>query len=202
MLGRSRTRFWRPLRAIPITLMALVLAATLLYQNLPDVLLRAWFYPVRYEDTIEVASSAYRLDPYLVAAMIKCESNWDEQAKSDAGAEGLMQMMPETARDLAKRGYIDAVSWSADNLFDPQTNIMYGCCYLSTLLKQGDSEQEAIAAYNAGPSAASSWADQAKAFVEGSFVDAIQYPETKSYVKRVEHAKAKYASLYPEGFTS
>lgn len=202
MSRKDNTKFWMWYRRIPIMCMMVLLALSLAFQHLPAALMRAWFYPVYYAEAIELASNTYQINQNLICAMIKCESNWETDAKSAAGAEGLMQMMPDTARDLAERGFINSSIWSSNNLFDPKTNIMYGCCYLAQLLKQTNSEDEAIAAYNAGPSVASSWADKAEAVINGNFLDAIQYPETKNYVKRVRTAEIKYQELYPEGLNT
>ncbi len=97
--------------------------------------------PKDYEPHIRAAASRYEIDPLLVKAVIKAESNFNRLAVSDKGAMGLMQLMPETVQDLKVR-----------DPFDPVENIYGGTCYLRKLLDLFDGDlQLALAAYNAGP---------------------------------------------------
>jgi soluble lytic murein transglycosylase len=97
--------------------------------------------PAHYEDYIRRAARLYEVDPLLVKAVIKAESNFDYQAVSRRGAQGLMQLMPDTAADL-----------NICDPFDPQANILGGTCYLRQMLGRFKGNVKlALAAYNAGP---------------------------------------------------
>jgi len=189
------TRFWRWWRKVPIVVMAILLAVALAYQMAPGALLRQFLFPVQYADYIEESSERYGLDPYLVCAVIKCESNWDAEAESSAGAQGLMQLMPETAEYVATWSHVDSATYRADNLTDPATNIEYGCAYLAYLLEELGSQDAAIAAYNAGLGSVQSWISEGESVED---LD-IQYPETASYVESVNFAYQRYQELYPDG---
>ena len=196
MSRKKETRFARWFRTIPLTILALTLVFSVCVSHLPASLMRAWFYPVYYADVIEDAARTYHLDPYLVCGIIKCESDWDATATSSAGAKGLMQIMPETAAYLFSAGFVKEADVFPDNLYDPETNIYFGCCYLARLITQTDSLDEAIAAYNAGPGTVAAWTEAAK---DTDFLDSIRYPETRLYIKRVQEARAFYKTYYPDG---
>jgi soluble lytic murein transglycosylase len=150
-------------------------------------------YPAVYLPSIRVHASA-RLDPYLAAAIIREESQYDTRAVSRVGAIGLMQLMPETARSLARPLGTDVVR---DELFDQETNIRYGTRYLDQLLDQfSDQAVHAIAAYNAGPVAVSSWIAKNGAADWEEFVEMIPYQETRQYVKRVLRSYWEYRRVY------
>ena len=120
----------------------------------------------RYRDVIDRAASRYGVDPYLVAAVIYNESRGNPKAVSRAGARGLMQLMPDTARGL---GVADP-----NRLYEPETNIMLGARYLSMMLRAfGGDLERALAAYNAGPNAVK------------RHRGVPPYRETKNYVRAV-----------------
>lgn len=186
-------RFWRWWRVLLLLAMALTCIVCALSDADPT-LLRSWLLPVHHEAKIEEASTNYGVDPYLVCAVIKCESNWDEDARSDAGAVGLMQMMPSTAEEVARLGLVDASAYDPDNLTDPDTSIIYGVAYLAYLQRNLSDRDEVIAAYNAGLGAVSQW------IADGSDVsDAVEYPETAAYLARVNSAYERYAAAYADG---
>lgn len=199
-INPKRLRFWRWFRTIPILLMVLALALSWFFSEFPVPSIGRLFYPVSSASAIEQAASDYGVDPDLIAAVIKSESNWDSSALSSVGATGLMQVMPSTAQDLAARGIVDSSVYDPSNLTDPTTNIEYGTAYLAQLLKNTGSTEEAIAAYNAGPGATTSWKSTASDGDE--FTDLIQYPETASYLRNVMSAYEQYQKLYPDGLTA
>lgn len=199
----ASVRFWRWYRSIPLTLMALMLALSVGLTLLPSAVVRRVLFPVEYATQINGAASRHDVDPYLVAAVIKCESNWDVSAQSAAGAVGLMQLMPSTAQEVARLGLVDSRTYSASDLSNPTNNIEYGAAYLGYLEKQLGSTDEVIAAYNAGLNMVHTWnaSGTSQASAGSSFADRIAYPETRIYVQRVNDAYQHYQSLYPEGLT-
>ncbi len=124
----------------------------------------------QYGYIIEQASKQFGIDPHLIQAVIKAESGFDHQAVSKAGAQGLMQLMPETAGDMA-----------VEDPFDPQENIFGGVRYLSLMLKRFKNDEIlALAAYNAGPKN-----------VE-AYKGIPPFPETRNFVEKVMHFYRTY----------
>lgn len=134
------------------------------------------------------------VNPYLVAAIIREESQYDVRAVSRVGAIGLMQVMPATANQVAQRYHMPAVT--RDDLFDQETNIRIGARYVEQLLAQfsGDVIQT-IAAYNAGPIVVGNWVGRHKGRSQDEFVELIPYLETRQYVKRVLRSFKEYLRL-------
>ncbi|MFQ5574633.1 MAG: lytic transglycosylase domain-containing protein, partial [Terriglobia bacterium] len=147
-------------------------------------------YPTDYLPTIRTYAGN-QVDPYLVASIIREESLYDSKALSRAGAVGLMQIMPATARRLTESSKdLHAIR---DELFDQQTNIRLGSHYLGKLLDRfSDNIIHAIAAYNAGPVAVSSWIKRNGHTEPAAFVELIPYRETRGYVKRVLRSYREY----------
>ena len=134
------------------------------------------------------------VDPYLIAAIIREESQYDVKAVSRVGAIGLMQVMPTTANSVARRVGLPAVG--RDDLFDQETNIRIGVHYVEQLLEQFSGNLVyTIAAYNAGPSAVGTWMAEFRGQGEDEFVELIPYQETRQYVKRVLRSYREYIRL-------
>jgi soluble lytic murein transglycosylase len=134
------------------------------------------------------------VDPYLVAAIIREESQYDQQAVSRVGAIGLMQVMPGTANNVAQRLGLPAVS--RDDLFDQETNIQIGVHYVEQLLEQFSGNVAlAIASYNAGPVVVKSWIALHPGRSQDEFIELIPYQETRQYVKRVLRSYREYIRL-------
>jgi soluble lytic murein transglycosylase len=134
------------------------------------------------------------VDPYLVAAIIREESQYDWRAVSRVGAIGLMQVMPGTANNVAQRLGLPAVG--RDDLFDQETNIRIGVHYVEQLLKQfSGNVAYAVASYNAGPMAVGGWVAAHQGRSQDEFVELIPYQETRQYVKRVLRSYREYMRL-------
>jgi len=145
---------------------------------------RLW-YPLSYASIIRGHAANYRLDPALLAAVIEEESKFDASARSSAGAVGLMQLTPQTAKGIAE--YTGGSKFVLSDLYDPEINVRYGAWYLRHLLDKYGDERTALAAYNAGQENVDRW----RARNEG-----IQFPETRAYVDRVERLKGIYRRAY------
>ncbi|MCL4078860.1 lytic transglycosylase domain-containing protein [Coriobacteriia bacterium Es71-Z0120] len=151
------------------------------------------YHPLRYEAEIARAAKANGVDPYLVCAVINAESGFDPKRVSQAGAVGLMQVMPATATEVA-----GALGISRDrlDLTDPATNIAIGTRHLADLLARYDDTATALAAYNAGAGTVGRWMAE-----EGTeTLTKARYPETAAYVERVLAERDRYARLYPDAF--
>jgi len=153
------------------------------------------YYPLHYQAEIAESASRHRVNPYLVAAIINAESGWKPDRQSSVGAIGLMQVMPSTAKDLARTGKVDSAKYPTSRLSDPSVNIEYGTAYVRYLVDRYHEIQTVLAAYNAGLRHADEWAHKG-----GAITTAIEFPETKHYVLRVSRGKERYESLYPDTF--
>lgn len=194
---RRRTRgrgFWRWYRVVPLVVVGVVAIACAILAATPTTLARRTLYPVSHARDIQASAERHGVDPLLVAAVIKCESNWNENAQSTAGAVGLMQVMPQTSSEIARMGLVDSGTYDPSNLFDPATNIEYGTAYLAFLEKNLSSTDQVIAAYNAGMGKVEEWLAQ-----PGELADNITYTETREYLRRVNEAYQGYRDSYPNG---
>jgi soluble lytic murein transglycosylase len=146
---------------------------------------RIW-YPLRYSTIVRAHARNYDLNPALLAAVIDQESKFRADAKSSAGAIGLMQLQPATAKGIAIR--TGGSKFVLSDLYNPEINVRYGAWYLHHLLqKYGDDERLALAAYNAGQENVDRW----RADGVG-----VQFPETRAYVTHVERLKGIYRRTY------
>jgi soluble lytic murein transglycosylase len=135
------------------------------------------------------------IDPYLVLALIRQESLFDTQARSSAAALGLMQLLPSTAKRIAKQAGMSSPTPEA--LFEPEVNLALGTQYLKNLLQRYSNNWfKAIAAYNAGESAVDRWEKEIDTDDIEEFVERIPYSETRGYVKLVMRNHRIYKSLY------
>jgi peptidoglycan lytic transglycosylase len=150
-------------------------------------------YPTGLLPTIKL-QGAKGVDPYLIAAIIREESQFDVKAVSRVGAIGLMQVMPSTANTVAHRVGLPAVG--REDLFDQETNIRIGVRYVEQLLEQFSGNLVyTIASYNAGPIAVGNWIAQNRGQSQDEFVELIPYQETRQYVKRVLRSYREYVRL-------
>jgi soluble lytic murein transglycosylase len=146
---------------------------------------RLW-YPLRYSTNVRVYASQDHLDPALLAAVIETESKFNATARSDAGAVGLMQLTPNTAKGIAQ--YTGGSRFRISDLTNPDINIRYGAWYLGHLLNRyHGNETLALAAYNAGEDNVDRWQREHVG---------IQFDETRDYVVKVERLKKIYRRTY------
>lgn len=199
MVDVRNARFFRWYRTLPLTLMAAMLTLSLTVDLLPIDLVRSLFFPVSYAERIDDAAERYDVDEHLIAAIIRCESGWNERALSSAGAVGLMQIMPDTARSVADQGRVDTNHFDPNDLSDPATNIEYGTALLAFLQSQLESVDQVICAYNAGLGTVQGWLSEGDS---EDFADVVTYPETRHYLERVKEALRQYSRYYPSGMST
>ncbi|MBN1621755.1 MAG: lytic transglycosylase domain-containing protein [Endomicrobiales bacterium] len=161
-----------------IVLILLLLIVSLLYFELPFNLIS----PAIHTNIINKYADSYEIDPIFIISMVKVESNFLHKARSHRGAIGLMQLMPDTAKELAEE--LKYNNFDAKYLENPNVNIHLGTYYLSKLFKEFNNNKIlTLAAYNAGKSKVMNWYRQ-NPLMEVEVKD-IPYKETKSYIKSV-----------------
>jgi soluble lytic murein transglycosylase len=153
------------------------------------------YFPVLERETLISSSKQNGLDPVLVAALIRQESNFNPQATSPAGARGLMQLMPDVGKGLAASQGISP--WDADMLYQPATNIKLGTAHLRGLVRKYPEVVKVLAAYNAGESRVEKWSTKTGANDPELFTERIPFVETRDYVRIILRNRAYYQALYP-----
>ena len=173
-------------RVLTLTALLGVLAGLVLYVQAVEP---SWYYrlryPLAYDSIVRGHAQNYRLDPALLAAVIYQESKFDAEARSDAGAVGLMQLQPRTAKGIALR--TGGSRFRVDDLTNPEINVRYGSWYLRHLLDKYDDEPTALAAFNAGQGNVDRWRREGKG---------IAFAETRHYVDRVQELRGVYRRAY------
>lgn len=159
---------------------------------------RQFLYPLAYKEVIESLSARYSVDPLLVLSIVREESRFDYEARSPAGAIGLMQLMPTTAFRL-NEGMKVGIRHSQD-LTDSGKNLHVGIYYLSALIREFGAYPPAIAAYNAGEDIVRKWLQQGKYKSADEFIEDIPYSETRQYVKRVLTTFFEYKRSYSDDY--
>ncbi|HET6761240.1 MAG TPA: transglycosylase SLT domain-containing protein [Gemmatimonadaceae bacterium] len=153
------------------------------------------YFPVMERETLITSSKENRLDPVLVASLIRQESNFNPLATSPVGARGLMQLMPAVGKTLADAKGIRP--WHPDILYQPAINIRLGTAHLSELVRKYPEVVKVLAAYNAGESRVARWSGKAGAGDPEVFTERIPFVETRDYVRTVLRNRAYYEALYP-----
>lgn len=152
-------------------------------------------YPLKYKDYIMKYSEQYKLDPYLVAAVIKTESDFEKNAKSNKGAIGLMQLTPSTAKWAAKS--MKVKNFKVDMLYNEEFNVKMGCWYMDNLNEEFNHNIKLVlAAYNGGRGNVKKWLNNKENSKNGVDLHYIPFKETDKYVKKVEVNKKMFEFLY------
>jgi len=155
-----------------------------------------WLCPFPYREAIVAQAARTGLDPLLVAAVIKVESDFEPGAESPRGARGLMQVMPNTADSVAREL---GMAYNPSNLFDPNYNLRLGTWYLADLCREYDGDLvPALAAYNGGRSQVDKWLASRQWTGEIEEIGQIPFPETRRYVVQVLNTYQTYRRLYGE----
>jgi soluble lytic murein transglycosylase len=153
-------------------------------------------YPFPFRDMVTAESRAQGLDPYLVAGLIRRESAFNPTVASSAGAIGLMQIMPETGRSLARA--VGLSRFEPELLRQPEVNLHLGTRYLAQMLERyDDSLTLVLSAYNAGPTRAAAWREFPEARDPELLMERVPFAETREYIRNVQLHRAVYRALYP-----
>jgi peptidoglycan lytic transglycosylase len=173
-----------------LVIVAVLGAAVALIVSRVDVeeAIREVTLPLRHDDIIRQQAAEKNLDPALIAAVINQESSFDEHARSSAGARGLMQVTRDTAEHIARVS--GGVTFTFDDLDDPQINISYGSFLLRELLDRYDGNL--IAAYNAGIGNVDSWGGA------DLTLDDIEFADARAYVQKVLEYRDQYRDNYAD----
>jgi soluble lytic murein transglycosylase len=155
-------------------------------------------YPVPFRDMFRDYAKSHGVDKAFVLGLVRQESRFIAEARSGAGAAGLMQVMPNTARYVA--GRMKMRGYKAKDIHDIETNIKLGSGYLKLVLDQLGHQVLASAAYNAGPSRARRWRD-ARPLEGAIYAETIPFPETREYVKKVMTNSVFYAAVLDKQLT-
>ena len=154
-------------------------------------------YPLLYRELIEKYADEYNLSPAFVSAVIRNESSFSADAKSKAGAWGLMQLMPDTAEWIARKLQVDGYAF--ERMLDPESNIRFGCWYLNYLSRLFLGDPVAVtAAYHAGQGQVKIWLSDPLLSEDGYSIPLESLPEgpTKNYTRRVTRDYGIYQEKY------
>jgi soluble lytic murein transglycosylase len=156
---------------------------------------RRLYYPLDYQEHIRAWAATNRLPPYLVFGIIRQESAFDANAQSWAGARGLMQLMPATARELALK---NGLPWTQNMLADPAVNVRLGTTYFRQVFSMFNENLElSLAGYNGGPYRIKRlWQESGNNEID-RFLENLGLEESKTYVKRILVLSDSYRQLYP-----
>ncbi len=151
-------------------------------------------FPLPYRASLEEHSREHDLDPFLLAGLIRQESEFDPKVVSRAGARGLAQIKPSTGRDIGRKL---KVSFTPAKLFQPEYNLRFGAYYFKLMTTQlGGNEVAALAAYNAGLTRARQWLKWSDYRDPAEFIETIPLTETRTYVQAVLRNAATYRQVY------
>jgi len=182
--------------AIILVLILAVMGAVLLFSSEETIPETVAVYPMEFSDLIRKHAAEFGLDPAHVASVILAESSYDPRAVSGVNAQGLMQILPDTGQWLAgkfKEDYIEGC------LFDPETNIRYGCWYLGFLMDRyhGDITCASVA-YHSGQGNVDKWLKDPAYSLDGRTFHTIPGERAAVYVNRILEYYEKYVELYDE----
>ena len=153
----------------------------------------AYFYPVEYKQEIETLAEEYNIDGAILASIANVESNYKENAVSNKGAVGIMQLMPSTAKWLAEKLKIE---YDESKLMEGEYSLRLGAFYISLLMHQFEDEKTGICAYNAGQGNVASWLANKEYSVDGKTLDYIPFEETRNYLAKVLNSYNYYKNKY------
>ena len=179
-----------------VVLIILSVVAFALYKSVP-AFLKKNVYPKKYSEYVERYSEEYDIDENFIYAVIKTESGFDPDARSNVGAVGLMQLMPIAFKEVSNN-IEDNKGLKYSDMYNPEYNIMYGTWYLDYLYEQFGSYELTIAAYHAGMTEVRGWLYSGVLDEDNLNLDNIpsEYSDTRHYINKVISAYKEYNRLY------
>ena len=180
------------MRKIILILIIVIISLILILLNIDNIL--KLVYRQDYSEYVEKYAKENNIDSLLIYAIIKAESNFDDDAVSNKGAMGLMQLMDETAKEVATNELMEYNS--EETLYNPEKNIQIGVKYFADLKEIFGNDAIAIAAYNAGMGTVNSWIEEGIIKADGSDIENIPYKETNMYVRKILRDYNMYQRLY------
>lgn len=176
-----------------INLLIAVLLIYIAVLNIPRVL--KLIYPLEHKEVIIKYGKLYKIDPPLLAALIKTESNFNTEAESSKGAKGLMQITPSTGEWIASTTGME--DFSEEMLFDPEVNIKLGSWYIEYLTDYYKGSFDLVfAAYNGGSGNVDKWLKNKNYSLDGRNLDIIPFSETENFVKKLRKYYPIYKKIY------
>lgn len=182
---------------IAIVILILILVILLVPMKLPIKILK-FMYPQKYDNFVTLYAKEYHVDANLVYAIMKAESNFDPNAISGKSAKGLMQLVDDTAIDIAKRLNLHInIEELPERIQAVDLNIQLGTKYISMLLERYNYNiSVALTAYNAGIGTVDNWIEKGTIKADGSDIENIPYKETNQYVRKILRDYKIYQNLY------
>lgn len=155
----------------------------------------SFLYPMKFKNKILNSAKEFNLDPALVASVINVESGFKEHAISSAGAMGLMQLMPSTSIEIAQK--LGVENFKIKDLLSAETNIRFGCFYLSYLTNLYNGELvNVLAGYNAGFNNVNIWLTKQEYSSDGLVITKTPFKETNDFIKRINNNYNIYAKRF------
>lgn len=191
---RKKTFFYKLLLCL-LSILLMIFSAWKVWNS--DAVQMRFIYMWDYQQDIIEYSKKNNIDPFLIAAIIKNESNFNHRAVSSAGAVGLMQIMPETGAWIAKQ--MGLKEYQDSDLYTTKTNIRMGCWYVGELDHEFRHNLALVMiAYNAGRGKTREWMQQNNWDYDFNDLKAIPYADTREYVIKVLYDRDKYYLLYKD----
>lgn len=193
-MGKNRAA-GKMLKRVLVVVLILALAGSVLFALFRDRI-NKWEYPIQYAEYVTYYADKYDIDPLMLYAFIRTESNFNPRADSDAGARGLMQIT-EVTFDWIKSKIAPTEDLTFEDLYDPETNIRFGSYFVSyCLLRYQDDLATAAAAYHSGWGTVDDLLAQSQYSADGKTLDHYPYPQMRLYVKKITSSYQRYQEIY------
>lgn len=152
-------------------------------------------FPLPFQDDLQKYARENNVDPFVVAGLIRQESEFNPKVISYANAYGLTQILPSTGRELSRR--VGMRAFTTPMLFDPAVNLRLGTFYIKTMLASFNGRwEDVLAGYNAGPSRAIKWRRWTTYEEQAEFIETVPFDQTRDYIQSVLRNAAVYRKLY------